>query len=119
MICTGTSKCILVFQWFALFLNGNFYEESFLISVADVTLYDIVAELVKLNTYPAPQNPFELDTDYFSSLPPAERVLETAAMIQTLKSIFLNTSNDRPYTGYGAIANFCFICRHLFHVKPV
>uniref|UniRef100_K1PTE5 DUF7886 domain-containing protein n=1 Tax=Magallana gigas TaxID=29159 RepID=K1PTE5_MAGGI len=51
----------------------------------NVTLYDIIAELVKLNTYPAPQNPYELDMEYFSSLPPAERVLETAAMIQTLK----------------------------------
>lgn len=66
----------------------------------NVTLYDIIAELVKLNTYPAPQNPYELDMDYFLSLPPAERVLETAAMIQTLKNVFLNTSDDKPYTGY-------------------
>ncbi|XP_056006765.1 uncharacterized protein LOC125658095 [Ostrea edulis] len=65
----------------------------------NVTLYDIVAELVKLNTYPAPQNPFQLDMEYFSTLPPSELILETAAMIQTLKKIFLNTSDDRPYTG--------------------
>lgn len=70
-----------------------------------MTLYDIIAELVKLNTYPAPQNPYELDMEYFSSLPPAERVLETAAMIQTLKNVFLNTSDDKPYTGYGK--HFC------------
>ncbi|XP_062584736.1 uncharacterized protein LOC134246386 [Saccostrea cucullata] len=63
-------------------------------------VYDIVSELVKLNTYPAPQNPFELDMEYFSSLPLAEQVLETGAMVQTLKKIFLCTSDDRPYAGY-------------------
>ncbi|XP_061180525.1 uncharacterized protein LOC133189114 [Saccostrea echinata] len=66
----------------------------------NVSLYDIVSELVKLNTYPAPQNPFELDMEYFSSLPLSEQVLETGAMVQTLKKIFLSTSDDRPYTGY-------------------
>ncbi|WAR27876.1 hypothetical protein MAR_013580, partial [Mya arenaria] len=46
----------------------------------EVFVWDIIAELVKLCTYPAPRNPFEIDFNYFNLLPLQEKVLASASM---------------------------------------
>ncbi|XP_060573330.1 uncharacterized protein LOC132731212 [Ruditapes philippinarum] len=65
----------------------------------DVFVWDIIAELVKLCTYPAPRNPFEIDFDYFSMLPLSEKVLATAAMVTILQKILIQTSDHKQYAG--------------------
>lgn len=66
---------------------------------SDVYVWDIIAELVKLCTYPAPRNPFEIDFDYFSMLPPSEKLLATAAMVTMLQKILIHTSDQKQYAG--------------------
>ncbi|KAK3604656.1 hypothetical protein CHS0354_007199 [Potamilus streckersoni] len=65
----------------------------------DVYIWDLVAEVVKLCTYPAPTNPFAIDFDYFSQLPLPERVLSTAAMVQFLQKILIGTPEEKQYAG--------------------
>lgn len=56
----------------------------------DVEVWNILAELVQVCTSPCPPNPFSVDLDYFDSLPAAERLLATSAMLNLLKSIVLS-----------------------------
>ncbi|XP_071084899.1 uncharacterized protein [Haliotis cracherodii] len=63
----------------------------------DVCIWDIIAELVKLCTYPAPRNPFAVDIPFFSTLPLSEQVLSTAAMVSFLQKVLIHTPDDRPY----------------------
>ena len=64
-------------------------------------MWDVVAELVKLCTYPSPRNPFAIDYDYFSMLPLSERVLATAAMVNLLQKILIHTPDQKMYAGQG------------------
>lgn len=65
----------------------------------DVYVWDIVAEIVKLCTYPAPRNPFAIDFDYFTMLPLSEQVLATAAMVNLLQKILIHTPDQKMYAG--------------------
>ncbi|XP_041347504.1 uncharacterized protein LOC121367412 [Gigantopelta aegis] len=65
----------------------------------DINVWDLIAELVKLSTYPAPRNPFEIDLEFFSMLPVSEQVLSTAAMANCLQKIMLHTPDDKPFAG--------------------
>lgn len=53
----------------------------------EVELWDVIAELVLLSTFPSPANPFAVDMDYCDSLPVPERLLTTAAMLNVLLCI--------------------------------
>ncbi|KAH9488579.1 hypothetical protein Btru_064255, partial [Bulinus truncatus] len=63
----------------------------------DVKIFDIVAEIVKLCTYPAPRNPFEIDFDYFNFLKPADQLLASGAMTCLLQKIVIQTSENKVY----------------------
>lgn len=65
----------------------------------DVFVWDIISELVKLCTYPAPKNPFQIDFDYFTMLPLSEKVLATAAMVNVLQKILVHTPDHKLYAG--------------------
>jgi len=65
----------------------------------DVHLLDILAELVKLTTYPAPRDPFEVDLDYFRSLVQPDALLASAAMLACLQKIVIGTADAKPYAG--------------------
>ena len=47
----------------------------------DVKIWDIIAELVRVCTVPAPPNPFAVDFDYFEMLPLPEKLLQSGAMV--------------------------------------
>ena len=68
-------------------------------------MWDIVAEIVKLCTYPAPRNPFAIDFEYFNMLPLSEQVLATAAMVNLLQKILIHTPDQKVYAGQGR----CFL----------
>eukprot|EP00049_Salpingoeca_infusionum_P023635 m.13190 g.13190 ORF g.13190 m.13190 type:complete len:275 (+) comp5911_c1_seq1:2-826(+) len=53
----------------------------------DIQLWDIVGELVDLCAEPAPINPFAVDFGYFESLPRAEAMIASGAMISMLQRI--------------------------------
>ncbi|XP_052784276.1 uncharacterized protein LOC128220064 [Mya arenaria] len=65
----------------------------------EVFVWDIIAELVKLCTYPAPRNPFEIDFNYFNLLPLQEKVLASASMVNVLQKILLYTPDHKPFAG--------------------
>jgi hypothetical protein len=65
---------------------------------SDVKVWDIIAELVKLCTYPPPNNPFAVDFEYFDNLPIEERLLATAAMVNFLQKMILSKKEDQRYT---------------------
>lgn len=68
---------------------------------SDTKPWDVVAELVKLNTYPPPNNPFEVDFSYFDSVPKTELLVSTAAMIQLLQKVILYAPETKYYTAKG------------------
>ena len=68
---------------------------------SDYGIWDIIAELVKLCCYPSPQNPFEVDFEYFSGLPLPEKVITTGALINFLQKIIVTSSDDKTYVGKG------------------
>ncbi|XP_065887840.1 uncharacterized protein [Dysidea avara] len=53
----------------------------------DVKVWDIVAELVRVCTIPAPPNPFAIDFDYYESLPVPEKLLSSGAMVNFLRRL--------------------------------
>ncbi|KAK0061107.1 hypothetical protein Bpfe_009635 [Biomphalaria pfeifferi] len=63
----------------------------------DVKIFDIVAEIVKLCTYPAPRNPFEVDLDYFNFLKQPDQLLASAAMTFLLQKIVIQSSENKVY----------------------
>ncbi|CAG2195160.1 unnamed protein product [Mytilus edulis] len=63
----------------------------------DIHIWDIIAELVKLCTYPSPLNPFEVDFDYFTTLSLQDRVIATGAMVHCLQNIVLHTQDEKVY----------------------
>lgn len=65
---------------------------------ADIHVWEILAELVKLNTRPSPSNPFSVDLEYFDSLDLGERVIALGAMSHLLQQIFSHAP-DKAYAG--------------------
>ncbi|XP_062521420.1 uncharacterized protein LOC134196335 isoform X2 [Corticium candelabrum] len=53
----------------------------------DIRVWDIIAELVAICTVPAPKDPFAVDLSYYDTLPVAESVLATGAMINFLQKV--------------------------------
>eukprot|EP00002_Diphylleia_rotans_P018277 TRINITY_DN3543_c0_g1_i2.p1 TRINITY_DN3543_c0_g1~~TRINITY_DN3543_c0_g1_i2.p1 ORF type:complete len:230 (-),score=54.58 TRINITY_DN3543_c0_g1_i2:94-783(-) len=53
-------------------------------------VWDIVLELVSKVVHPTPENPFEVDYDYFEQLEPFERALNSAGMVNFLRKILLS-----------------------------
>ncbi|XP_071493944.1 uncharacterized protein [Diadema antillarum] len=64
----------------------------------DVKVWQILAELVKLCTRPAPKNPFEVDMDYFEALERGERVIALGAMAYFLQCV-VSQGSDRSFSG--------------------
>ncbi|PIK39771.1 hypothetical protein BSL78_23392 [Apostichopus japonicus] len=64
----------------------------------DIRAWEILAELVKLNTRPSPSNPFAVDLQYFDSLDIGERVIALGAMSHLLQQIFSH-GPDKAYAG--------------------
>jgi len=65
----------------------------------DVKVWDIVAELVRVCTIPAPPNPFAIDFDYYESLPVPEKLLSSGAMVNFLRRIL--QGEQHSYTKRG------------------
>ncbi|RUS91078.1 hypothetical protein EGW08_001206 [Elysia chlorotica] len=65
----------------------------------DIHAIDIVSELVRLCTYPSPRNPFEVDLEFFQSLPQPEQLLASAAMVSLLQKILIHTPDSKAYAG--------------------
>ena len=65
----------------------------------DVKVWDVLTELVEVCTAPCPTNPFDVDLDYFHSLPLPERALASAAVISFLQKIV--SSGPHPYDRRG------------------
>ncbi|XP_067043304.1 uncharacterized protein [Acropora muricata] len=61
----------------------------------DTKLWDIIAEVVKLNMCPSPLNPFAIDFKYFEGLPLVHRVIASGAMAHFLQKVV--TSGDHAY----------------------
>lgn len=68
----------------------------------DIRVWEILAELVKLNTRPSPSNPFAVDLQYFDSLDIGERVIALGAMSHLLQQIFSH-GPDKAYAGLGKL----------------
>ncbi|XP_043539401.1 uncharacterized protein si:dkey-19b23.7 [Chiloscyllium plagiosum] len=60
-------------------------------------IWEIVAELVELCTWPTPSNPFTLDIQYFESLPLIERFLATGAVADFLQRIVIHGDREKLY----------------------
>lgn len=58
-----------------------------IVHVLDIRVWDIIAELVAICTVPAPKDPFAVDLSYYDTLPVAESVLATGAMINFLQKV--------------------------------
>ncbi|XP_078389903.1 uncharacterized protein LOC144671759 [Cetorhinus maximus] len=63
----------------------------------DRLIWEIVAELVELCTWPPPSNPFTLDIRYFESLPLIERFLASGAMANFLQRIVIYGNREKLY----------------------
>ena len=64
-------------------------------------VWQIIAELVKLCTRPAPKNPFEVNMDYFDTLSSkGERVIALGAMAYFLQ-IVGTEGCERSFSGLG------------------
>uniref|UniRef100_V9L3X5 DUF7886 domain-containing protein n=1 Tax=Callorhinchus milii TaxID=7868 RepID=V9L3X5_CALMI len=63
----------------------------------DVRIWDIVSELVQVNTWPPPANPFSVDLHLLESLPPVTRFLASGALLSFLQHIAINA---RPQNSY-------------------
>ena len=68
----------------------------------DIRVWDVIAELVAICTIPAPKDPFAVDFSYFDTLPLAESVLATGAMVNFLQKVLetgdhlYNTKSEQP-----------------------
>jgi len=62
--------------------------------VADVLVWDVVSELVRVCTCPPPLNPFALDVQDFERLSPLDCVLATSAVLSMLKEILLSGTHS-------------------------
>ena len=69
-------------------------------------MWDVLAELIKLCTYPPPLNPFAVDFSYFDELPQSERLIATGAMINFLQKVIGSQRKDKPYTSKGKQLGF-------------
>ncbi|XP_063967375.1 uncharacterized protein LOC135157006 [Lytechinus pictus] len=65
---------------------------------SDVKVWQIIAELVKLCTRPAPKNPFEVNMEYFDTLKKGERVIALGAMVYFLQSV-VTEGCERSFSG--------------------
>ncbi|XP_057302608.1 uncharacterized protein LOC130636781 [Hydractinia symbiolongicarpus] len=61
----------------------------------DVKIWDILAEIVRINVLPCPRNPFAVEHSYFDELSPHDGLLATGAMVQLLQRILLH--GDHSY----------------------
>ena len=66
-------------------------------------MWHIVAELVKLCTYPPPLNPFAVHMEFFDAMSTQERLFATGAMMQFLQKIIIYSQEDKPYTAKGTL----------------
>lgn len=71
---------------------------------SDTKLWDIIAEVVKLNMCPSPLNPFAIDFKYFEGLPLVHRVIASGAMAHFLQKVV--TSGDHAYNARGTAPYF-------------
>ncbi|XP_051900712.1 uncharacterized protein si:dkey-19b23.7 [Pristis pectinata] len=62
-----------------------------------VQLWEMVAELVTLCTWPPPSNPFSLDMSHFESLPLTESFLASGAMTSFLHKLVIHGDREQPY----------------------
>jgi len=60
-------------------------------------VWDIVAELIRMNVLPNPDNPFEVDLASFDQMEPMQRMLRSAAMALFLRDLLLQNSKPPPY----------------------
>jgi hypothetical protein len=70
-------------------------------SFSDVKIWEILVELVRVNTHPHPSNPFAIDWDYLETVSLQERILLSAALINFLQRIIQHQPGDRSYSARG------------------
>ncbi|XP_032827918.1 uncharacterized protein LOC116952565 isoform X1 [Petromyzon marinus] len=63
---------------------------------ADVHVWDVVAEVVRLCAWPAPRNPLALDMAALHALPPTERGLATGALLAFLHRVCATADRSKP-----------------------
>ena len=68
--------------------------------MSEVKIWQIIAELVKLCTRPAPKNPFEVNMEYFDGLDRGQRVIALGAMAYYLQCV-VSQGSDRSFSGLG------------------
>ncbi|XP_064639256.1 uncharacterized protein LOC135494878 [Lineus longissimus] len=64
----------------------------------EVKIWEILAELVRVNTRPHPSNPFAIDWDYLETLSLQERILLSASLINFLQRVIQHQPGDRSYS---------------------
>lgn len=84
----------------------------FLLLFADVHVWSIVAELVRLCMHPPPFNPFAVDFSFFENLPLPNCILASAAMINVLQKVILSSDTHLTYISKGQCpSHFHFLDR--------
>lgn len=68
---------------------------------ADIGVWDVVAEVVKLCAFPPPRNPFAIDMSYFDNLDLKNKLVATGAMVHALQKIVFSQKEDVYYTAKG------------------
>ena len=99
-------KCYLSLHtvFYGLLITSLWYHQIF---STDVKVWDIVAELVRVCTIPAPPNPFAIDFDYYESLPVPEKLLSSGAMVNFLRRLL--QGEQHSYTKRGkCFSNCCY-----------
>jgi len=60
----------------------------------DLQIWDILAEIVRINVQPSPRNPFAIDYSYFDELNVYDRILESGGMIHFLQRVLLDGNHS-------------------------
>ena len=81
----------------------------------DVKIWDIIAELVRVCTVPAPPNPFAVDFDYFEMLPLPEKLLMSGAVVNFFQRLLQGEhhSYNKRGNSWNSQLVLCTYCRNL------
>ena len=67
----------------------------------DCHISEILAEVVKLCAYPAPQNPLAIDFNHLNDISGTDRLLASGALMQLLEKVIMLTNENKYYIAHG------------------
>ena len=71
-------------------------------------IWDIIAELVRVCTVPAPPNPFSIDFDYFETLALPEKLLLSGAVVNLFQRLLQGEHHSYNKRGqFNGINRYC------------